>query len=541
MKAEALLSLAVTVAAERSVGAVLTYIAHGLANQPEVALARVWLVSKGDICSSCFMQDQCKDRTECLHLVATAGKSICEPGQDWSFLQGHFRRIPLGAFKVGTIGASGESILIKNVCEENKWIARPDWARQEQIRSFAGHPLIFQEKTLGVLAVFSREELDGQTFNWLRMFADQAAVAIANAQAFEEIERLKKRLELENAYLNEQVNEAFSFGEMIGQSSALQNAIRQIRMVAPTDVAVVITGESGTGKELAARAIHDSSRRSQRSLIRVNCASVPRDLFESEFFGHAKGSFTGAIRDRTGRFELADGGTIFLDEVAEIPLELQSKLLRVLQEGEFERLGEERSRRVNLRVISATNRNLKNDVKAGRFREDLYYRLCVFPVHLPPLRERPEDIPALAAHFLKLARKRLNLHGNVFLTQDAIKVLTGYDWPGNIRELHNVIERALILSQDGPLRVELLLGDNISKTRSRPSAAPATRSDNAVLSREDMKQLEIDNILAALEKSQWKVYGPGGAAETLGMNPTTLLSRIKRLGIKKPQAGAAGS
>jgi transcriptional regulator with GAF, ATPase, and Fis domain len=258
--------------------------------------------------------------------------------------------------------------------------------------------------------------------------------------------------------------------------------------------------------------------------VTVNCAAVPRELFESEFFGHVRGAFTGAVRDRTGRFQLADKGSIFLDEVSEIPLELQGKLLRVLQEHQVERVGEDQLRTVDTRVIAATNRDLEEEVEAGRFRRDLYYRLCVFPIRLPPLRERREDIALLAAHFLELAARRLGVP-EVRLTDHALDLLTAYDWPGNVRELHNVIERALILSQRGPLRIDLVLRGGPAP--SRPTSPEARR---AVLSEAEMSRRERDNIIAALEQTNWQI---SGAARMLGVKPTTLASRLKRLGIER--------
>src|SRR5262245_2813389 len=465
MEAERLLSLAVAVAAERSLPRVLEIIVQGLVAHPGIALARIWMRLPGDLCESCFLRDRCRDRTDCFHLVASDGTPSSSPGEDWSFLQGRFRRIPVNALKVGQVGGSGRAMLIKDVVSDHEWIARPDWVAREGIRSFAGHPLISRDKVLGVLGIFTRVPIDDAAFAWLGMFANQAAVAIANAHAFEEVERLRKRLELENAYLHEQVKEGLAFGEIVGRSPALQDVLQQVEMVARTDAAVLIAGESGTGKELVARAIHDRSPRRDRPLVTVNCASVPHDLFESEFFGHVKGSFTGALRDRTGRFELADKGSIFLDEVTEIPLELQGKLLRVLQERQVERVGEDQQRQIDVRVIAATNRELENEIQAGRFRRDLYYRLCVFPIELPPLRERREDIGLLASHFLGLAARRLNCPEGR-LTDRALELLTAYDWPGNVRELRNVIERALILSPQGPLRIDLVLhGSPLSSAR----------------------------------------------------------------------------
>ena len=535
LKAEGLLTLAVDVTGEQLVNTVLDTIVRGMSAQPGIALARIWLLAAGDLCSSCFMRVECRDQSQCLHLAASAGTPLNSPQEDWSFLNGHFRRIPLHTIKVGQVATTRNPILVKDFAPQNEWIARPEWAEREGIRSFAGHPLIFRDKFLGVFAVFSRNAMEEQEFTWLRMFANQAAVAIANAQTFEEVQRLRQQLELENAYLAEQVKEAFEFGEIIGSSPALNKALEQIRLVAPTDATVLITGESGTGKELAARAIHEHSRRRERPLITVNCASIPRELFESEFFGHTKGAFTGALRDRVGRFQLADGGTIFLDEVGEIPQEQQSKLLRVLQEGTFERVGDHHVRHVDVRVIAATNRDLKADAEAERFRADLYYRLCVFPVHLPPLRERREDILPLAERFLHIAAHRLKC-SPAHLTHDALMLLEGYDWPGNVRELQNVIERAVILAQNGSLPMERVLSD-LAPVRSLDTAhAPARRLVQGILSKDEMKLREKQNILAALEKTQGKIYGPGGAAEMLGMKPTTLASRIKKIGIAKVHA-----
>jgi len=539
MEADRLLSLAVAVAAEQNLQGVLQTIVQGLASQPGVALVRIWLHQPGDICDSCSMRDKCRDRTQCFHLVASAGTPINSPGEDWSSLQGHFRRIPMNNLKVGLVGASGTAMLVQDVPSELDRIARPEWIHREGIRSFAGHPFIFRGKVLGVLATFTREPLNDRAFAWLGSFANQAAIATANARAFDKLDRLQKQLELENAYLHEQVKEGFAFGEIVGQSPALVEVLRQVDMVARTDTAVLITGESGTGKELAARAIHERSTRCDRPLVKVNCASVPHELFESEFFGHVRGAFTGAVRDRIGRFQLANRGTIFLDEVGEIPLALQSKLLRVLQEQQIERVGEDQVRQLDVRVIAATNHDLKRECECGRFRRDLYYRLSVFPIELPPLRNRPEDIGLLAAHFLDLAGRRLNCP-EVRLTDGVLEQLTAYDWPGNIRELHNVIERAVILSQRGPLRIDLVLGTGGSParvTRARPPddvvEVQGKSAGSRVLSREALARHERDNLIAALEEAGWKISGRGGAAELLGVKPTTLTSRLKRFGIER--------
>jgi transcriptional regulator with GAF, ATPase, and Fis domain len=366
----------------------------------------------------------------------------------------------------------------------------------------------------------------------MRMIADHAATAIVNARAFEKIQRLQEQLTLECSYLREEVQEARSFGDIVGQSDALKSVLKQVEMVAPTDANVIVLGESGTGKELVAREIHKRSARHHRPLIKVNCASISRELYESEFFGHIKGAFSGAVRDRAGRFEAADGGTLFLDEVGEIPLDLQSKLLRVLQEGQYERVGEEVTRQVDVRVIAATNRKLKKEMSKGRFRKDLYYRLNVFPVEVAPLRDRKGDIPLLAEHFLRLIQKREN---RILppLSPSNINGLRHYDWPGNVRELQNVIERAVITSQSGRLEFDLPREDdpNGSNLEDENGAMPDEALE--VVADSEMRRHERQNTLLALERCDWKIYGAGGAAELLGIKPTTLSSRLKKWGLKR--------
>lgn len=346
--------------------------------------------------------------------------------------------------------------------------------------------------------------------------------------ALSEVDQLRERLEQENAYLQEEIRTETNPRGIIGRTAAVQKTLRQVSLVAPTDATVMITGESGTGKELIARAIHEASQRSDRPLIRVNCAAIPRELFESEFFGHVRGAFTGALRDRIGRFELADGGTLFLDEVGEIPLELQGKLLRVLQEGHFERVGEERTRGVDVRVIAATNRELKAEVKQGRFREDLYFRLNVFPVETVPLRDRREDIPLLAQHFLTSESK--SFKSDLRLSEGDVRRLMQYDWPGNVRELQNVIERAAILAQNGRLRIDLPIQQGAAEPQAA-SRRPRNGASQAIMTDDEMRDYERSNIFAALKASGGKVFGKGGAAELLAIKPTTLASRIKSLGI----------
>ncbi len=350
-------------------------------------------------------------------------------------------------------------------------------------------------------------------------------------RALAEVEQLKQRLEMENAYLQEEIREEQNHHEIVGRSRAVRKIIQQIELVAPTDANVLIHGESGTGKELIARAIHESSTRKNRPLIRVNCAAIPRDLFESEFFGHLKGAFTGAVRDRAGRFELADKGTLFLDEVGEIPLELQGKLLRVLQEGQFERVGGDRTLDADVRIIAATNRDLQQAVADKRFREDLFFRLNVFPLTSVPLRDRPENIPQLAAHFLRRACRKFG-RTDLQLRQRDVNRMQAYDWPGNVRELENLMERAVIVSKGEALQLDLPAAAQSTNT---PPPAATGSEPLELMTENDRRERDRKTIVAALKSTNGKVFGKGGAAELLGLKPTTLASRIKRMGIEKPQ------
>lgn len=407
---------------------------------------------------------------------------------------------------------------------------------EEGIRSYVAVPLLAKGRPFGTLNLGSHapEEYSTTDAGFLTEIGQQVALAVENMLAYEEIGQLKARLEEENLYLQEEITTEHGFGDIVGQSPALRSVLRQIELVAPTDASVLVLGESGTGKELVAREVHKRSRRRNRPLVRVNCASIPRELYESEFFGHVKGAFTGALKDRAGRFEVADGGTLFLDEVGEIPLELQSKLLRALQEQEYERVGDERTRQVDVRIIVATNRDLVKEVKAGRFREDLYYRLNVYPIMVAPLRRRKEDIPLLAGHLVEQAAKKLNCP-KPRLPQAQIAALQNYDWPGNIRELQNVIERAVIMSRGNPLQFDLPSPANEETPGLRPSPATVLLGENEVIPEAEIRRRERENLLTALRLSNWRVYGPEGAAEHLGVRPTTLVSRMKKLGLTKPR------
>lgn len=474
-----------------------------------------------------------------LFLAASARKNPDPTFEEWPHAQGDFRRLPLDELLVGRYVEAGKLFFCLG---PEEWEDYPDWASREGVRSYVVAPLEHRDQPLGALAIFAGQSSEAiqrgrtplsdeqmeQARQWMLLFGDHTSAVVANALAFAEIEALRKQLENENEYLREEVSHFHSSGSMVGQSVALKRVLEQVAVVAPTDVSTLILGESGTGKELVARAIHENSELRDHPLIKVNCASVPGELFESEFFGHVQGAFTGALRDRAGRFELADGGTLFLDEVGEIPLPLQAKLLRVLQEGEFERIGEEKTRKVRVRVIAASNRDLKKEVERKKFRPDLYYRLSVFPIEVPPLRERREDIPLLAAHFMEQACRRLGIP-NHRLTREHVRVLQGYAWPGNIRELQNVVEHAAVLSRTQGLKFHL-------EAAAVPASAEAGGgpSDSVrPMTYPSLKELERKTVLNALEQTDWRVSGEGGAAELLAVKPTTLFSRMRAMGIKK--------
>jgi formate hydrogenlyase transcriptional activator len=370
---------------------------------------------------------------------------------------------------------------------------------------------------VGVLFLGSSREsaFTEEDLAFLGPVANQIALGVQNAVAYGEISQLKDRLALENVYLESEIRSELHFEDIVGNSQALKLVLREIETVAPADSTVLIYGETGTGKELIARAIHHLSPRRERTFVKVNCAAIPTGLLESELFGHERGAFTGAIAQRVGRFELANGGTIFLDEVGDIPLELQPKLLRVLQEQEFERLGSTQTTHVDVRLVAATNRDLGEMVAARAFRSDLYYRLRVFPLHMPPLRERQEDIPALVRYFVEKYARRMNRAVET-IPAETLDLLVRYPWPGNIRELENLIERAVILSPGPVLRVP--------HTEIKPPAEPT--ADNLTL-----RAAERDHILRALDATNWVLAGPRGAAARLGMKRTTLQSKMRKLGV----------
>jgi formate hydrogenlyase transcriptional activator len=433
---------------------------------------------------------------------------------------------PLGVDEgpAGWVWRTQQPLIISSLAEESRWPRFRDHMKQ-RLNSLCDLPLTTARQRLGALAFGSRQiaAYDAADLDFLQLVANQVAVAVENALAFDEIESLKDRLQQEKVYLEEEVRTEHDFGEIVGDSAALRRVLKEIETVAPTDSTVLIRGETGTGKDLVARALHALSRRRERTFVKLNCAAIPTGLLESELFGHEKGAFTGAIAPKIGRFELAHQGTLFLDEVGDIPLELQPKLLRALQEQEFERLGSTRTIRVDVRVVAATNRDLEHMTAEGRFRSDLYYRLNVFPVVLPPLRERREDIPMLARHFTQ--RFALRTGRRIETIPAAImEALVRYPWPGNIREMQNVIERAVILSPGPALHIPL--GD---------LKAPAASTDlpnGAVLT---LAEAEREHILRALRAARWVVRGPNGAAARLGMKRSTLQWKIKKLGISRPR------
>jgi formate hydrogenlyase transcriptional activator len=412
---------------------------------------------------------------------------------------------------------------------------RFDWTGREEIgRNLAAAgvkracfaPLATARGTLGFLVMnrrsgipFTEEELQRGA-----EAAAQIALAVENALAFGEIATLKDRLARENIYLEEEIRGAQHFGEIVGESRALKRILDQVQTVAATDAAVLVLGETGTGKELIARAVHEASERRARALVAVNCATSPAGLLESEWFGHERGAFTGAVGQKVGRFELAHQGTLFLDEVGDVPLELQAKLLRVLQEHEIERLGSTRTLRVDFRLIAATNRDLEAMVRDRGFRQDLYYRLNVFPIRIPPIRERPEDIPPLVLYFVQRFAKRLR-RPIESVSRESMDVLRRWPWPGNVRELQNVIERAVILSR-GPVLV-------VSRAEFE---SPAPLPTEPVT----LEDAERDHILRALEQTGWVIGGTHGAAARLGLKRTSLVSTMRRLGITRPKPRAGG-
>src|SRR5438093_3647608 len=461
------------------------------------------------------LHDDARDAMR-LHVLETA-----EPTSTQAGLLTPVRESPSGL-----VWQTQQPLIIPNLEEESRWPRlREEVFRPQGMTSLCYVPLTTARHRLGALAFASRHRAayDAADVDFLQLVANQVAVAVENALAFDCIDKLKEKLTREKIYLEEEIRTEHNFEEIVGESAALRRVLKEVETVAPTDSTVFIRGETGTGKELIARALHQLSPRRDRTFAKINCAAIPTGLLESELFGHEKGAFTGAITQRVGRFELANGGTLFLDEVGDIPLELQPKLLRALQEQEFERLGGTRTIKVDVRLVAATNRDLARLVEEQRFRDDLYYRLNVFPIHVPSLRERAEDIPALVRFFVQRLARPMNRHVEV-IPSETLEALRRYGWPGNVRELANLLERAMILSKGRTLEVPLA---ELKRRR------PLVDHEDGASTLEDVERTHIRRVLG---ETNWMLGGPRGAAARLGMKRTTLQSLMRRLGITRPGA-----
>jgi formate hydrogenlyase transcriptional activator len=420
-----------------------------------------------------------------------------------------------------------------------------DIVMAEGLKAFCLIPLVNRGRVLGVLAIGRTSEgsFTPDDVEFLKQVCGQIAIAIENALAYQEISDLKDKLTQEKLYLEEEIRSVMSFQNIVGNSPALKHVLELVETVAPNDSTVLLLGETGTGKELIARAIHDRSRRKDRTFVKIHCAAIPTGLLESELFGHEKGAFTGAIAQKPGRLELADQGTLFLDEVGDIPIETQPKLLRALQEREFERLGSNHTRRVNIRLVAATNRDLGKMITAGEFRSDLYYRLNVFPIRIPPLRERREDVALLVRYFVQKYAKQMQKKIEA-IPPAVMKGLVAWDWPGNIRELENFIERSVILTRGRSLEAPFeelrkLHGEEPTQTKKEPAQEDIARivkeTISALEGRSQNAKKQREEIVSALTESKGRVGGADGAAVRMGINRTTLLARIKKFGISPGQ------
>ncbi len=520
----------------RDIRLVLNSITKDLVEQADMAVSVVWLYTTDDLCPVCQTSSPIGSSggQPGIHVCAQAGFQ----GEE---AERRHHRIPPGYGLPGRVMVSRKPIHLRNmdqvvqryradrnsVPELGGDGGEPEvelqWALDQGFRSAVAYPLIVHgDEFVGVLGNLARRDIDEEEFAHIGILAQQAAISIKSAQIFEENKKLRDRLIVENAYLQEELRSEAGFSEIVGVSRALRSLLQDIRQVAGTDSAVLLLGETGTGKELIARAIHQLSPRKSRPLIKVNCGAIAPSLVDSELFGHERGAFTGALQRRLGRFELANNGTLFLDEIGELPPESQTRLLRVLQEQEFERVGGNHPIRVDVRLIAATNRDLEAEVAAKRFRADLFYRLNVFPAHVPPLRERKDDIPHLVEHFIAHQRRRLGktIEG---VSHEGMERLRRYSWPGNIRELQNVVERACVLAS-GPL---LSIPENLTDGPGRPAGA------DPILT---LAEAEKSHIRRALEASGGRIHGTGGAAAMLGINPNTLRSRMEKLGVLQRKA-----
>jgi len=449
--------------------------------------------------------------------------------------------VPRDSSPSGRAISTGLPLLVRGAELERYPSEALRFLRSEGIETLCCVPLTTHGRTFGSLNLASRrgEAFTAEDVELLRQVSTQIAIAVENALAFKEIEALKNKLAEEKLYLEEEIRSEFNFEEIIGESPALKRALAQVELAAPAGTTVLLLGETGTGKELFARAIHNLSPRRDRTFVKINCAAIPSGLLESELFGHERGAFTGAINQKIGRFEFADRGTLFLDEVGDIPLELQPKLLRVLQEQEFERLGGNRTQRVDVRVVAATNVDLSKLVSERAFRSDLYYRLNVFPIQIPALRERHEDIPLLVRYFVQRFSRSLNKQVE-YIPAEAMDVLASYSWPGNVRELENLIERAVLLSPGKELRIPtselkstaLATAAGADSSSFSSASFPSSSSLNSSIS--TLEEAERQHILRALKQTQWRIAGTKGAATLLAMKRTTLQARMRKLGIRRP-------
>ena len=502
----------------------LNSIASALAEHTGASFVRVFLYQTDDECEICRSRGKVEPApapgVKRLHLHADAGR------MQGAFAEQHALGLDVPAPPT-KVARERKPFLTNELLRDVQGKVPPQLMQvyeESGVVAAGARPLEFRGELMGVIGMISRRPFDPHEFELLGIFADQAAVAIKSAHLFTELERYRQRLQIENAYLQEEIRSERGLEDIVGQSSALRAVLRKVKQVAPVETTVLLTGETGTGKELIARAIHELSPRKDRPMIKINCGAIPQGVVESELFGHEKGAFTGALQRRLGRFELADKGTLFMDEVGELPLDTQVKLLRVLQEQEFERLGGARAIKVDVRLVAATNRDLEVEVTDSRFRADLYYRLNVFPIRVPALRERPEDIPQLVRHFLAQLQRKLAkpLRG---VTPDSMQRLMQYLWPGNIRELQNVLERACVLARSPVVDVTTALG---ATDRPVPDAIPIV--DDRILTLDEHEQQQIRR---ALDEAGGKIHGPGGAAALLGINASTLRSRMEKHGMMR--------